>query len=144
MVKKILYGMIAFAVAAFVADLLGANDTLVFILAVLGIIPLADLMAWNGLASTSIIRPGQQLLLRVTPPPTLPPATATPIPTQSGGAPTAMQPLIATTTTPTLAAPASNDGAGDQPGLPWLVGLLVAVLAAAGLLIWGWVARRKS
>ncbi len=44
MVKKILYGMIALAVAAFVADLLGANDTLVFILAALGVIPLADLV----------------------------------------------------------------------------------------------------
>src|SRR6185436_3798081 len=31
-------------------------------------IPLAELMAWNGLTSTSIIRPGQKLLLLVTPP----------------------------------------------------------------------------
>jgi LysM repeat protein len=40
-------------------------------------VPLADLMAWNGLNSTSIIRPEQKLLLLVTPPAT---ATFTPSP----------------------------------------------------------------
>ncbi|MCX7754711.1 MAG: LysM peptidoglycan-binding domain-containing protein [Anaerolineales bacterium] len=40
-------------------------------------IPLSSLLAWNGLTADSIIRPGQKLLLRVTPPAT---ATATPAP----------------------------------------------------------------
>jgi LysM repeat protein len=43
-------------------------------------VPLADLMAWNGLASTSVIRPEQKLILRVTPPAT---ATFTPSPTSA-------------------------------------------------------------
>ena len=33
-------------------------------------VSLADLMAWNGLNNTSVIRPEQKLLLRVTPPAT--------------------------------------------------------------------------
>jgi len=41
-------------------------------------IPLADLMAWNGLNNASVIRPEQKLLLLVTPPAT---ATATQTPT---------------------------------------------------------------
>jgi LysM repeat protein len=40
-------------------------------------IPLSDLMAWNGMDHTSVIRPEQKLLLRVTPPAT---ATFTPAP----------------------------------------------------------------
>ncbi len=41
------------------------------------VIPLSDLMAWNGLNNTSIIRPDQKLLLRITPPVTV---TFTPAP----------------------------------------------------------------
>src|SRR5688572_12633025 len=44
MFQKILYGMLVFAVAGFVADLLGASPILVFILSALGLIPLADLI----------------------------------------------------------------------------------------------------
>jgi len=40
-------------------------------------VPLADLVAWNGLNNTSVIRPEQKLLLLVTPPAT---QTLTPIP----------------------------------------------------------------
>ena len=40
-------------------------------------VPLADLMAWNGLGAASVIIPNQKLLLRVTPPAT---ATFTPAP----------------------------------------------------------------
>ena len=43
-------------------------------------VPLADLMAWNGLDNTSVIRPEQKLLLLVTPPAT-PTAMQTPSPT---------------------------------------------------------------
>ena len=44
-------------------------------------VPLADLMAWNGLNNTSVIRPEQKLLLLVTPPAT---PTATPTPSPAG------------------------------------------------------------
>jgi LysM repeat protein len=43
-------------------------------------VPLADLMAWNGLNNTSVIHPEQKLLLLVTPPATLT-GTQTPTPT---------------------------------------------------------------
>lgn len=42
--KKIIYAMLAFAIAAIVARILGASQTVVFILSALGIIPLADLI----------------------------------------------------------------------------------------------------
>ena len=57
-------------------------------------IPLADLMSWNGLNNTSVIRPEQKLLLLVTPPAT---ATALPAATQS---PTAMTPSPSPSATP--------------------------------------------
>ena len=46
-------------------------------------VPLADLMAWNGLDDTSILQPNQKLLLLVTPPATvtLTPGPATEVPT---------------------------------------------------------------
>lgn len=44
MFQKILYAMLAFAVAGFVADLVGASPILVFILSAIGLIPLADLI----------------------------------------------------------------------------------------------------
>lgn len=53
-----------------------------------------DLMAWNGLTSTSIIVPDQKLLLQVTPPPT---ATFTPSPTD----PPTSTPTVTPTATPT-------------------------------------------
>lgn len=47
-------------------------------------VPVADLMAWNYLNASSIIYPGNQLLLQITPPPTLmptlAPSTETPLP----------------------------------------------------------------
>ncbi|HSF83849.1 MAG TPA: LysM peptidoglycan-binding domain-containing protein, partial [Anaerolineales bacterium] len=57
-------------------------------------VSLSDLMAWNGLTSASIIRPGQQLLLRVTPPATVTPTPAPPSPTST----TTPTPLAATPT----------------------------------------------
>jgi LysM repeat protein len=106
-------------------------------------INLAELMTWNGLNLDSIIRPGQQLLLRVTPPAT---ATTTPGP-----------PSATPTITPTLAAPTATQGlaitlpgftatadAVAQPGLSWMVAPFVVVLVIAGLLVLRWAARRRS
>jgi LysM repeat protein len=101
---------------------------------------LADLLAWNGLASDSIIRPSQQLLLRVTPPPTATPTPAPPIPSATpsiGGTPltpTATQELIATL--------ASSDTEA-QIGLSGMIVPLAVVLIIAGLLLLMWVARRR-
>src|SRR5688572_3810019 len=69
-------------------------------------IPLADLMSWNGLNNTSVIRPEQKLLLLVTPPatPTLIPSPTTIMPTPGpSGTPTpspAGTPTVTETRTP--------------------------------------------
>ena len=92
-------------------------------------IPLADLMAWNGLSNASIIRPEQKLLLRVTPPATAT-ATGTPSPT---AAPATPSPSMAPppTETPTDSAPEPPGG----PGLGLILGL-TAVALLGGLLWW--------
>ena len=103
-----------------------------------------DLMAWNGLDDSSIIRPDQKLFLQVTPPatvtPTPEPATATATFTQTplAPAPTATQPSqsisAATTMTP------SNRETGSSA---LLVGGGI-FLAAAGLgLAWFFYSRKK-
>jgi LysM repeat protein len=106
-------------------------------------VSLAELMAWNGLTSASIIRPGQQLLLRLTPP-----ATATPIPTMPGATSTVTQtPLIPTSTrelTPTPPHATAAAGAQAPPGLSGMGVSLVVVLVVAGLLVLGWAARRRQ
>ncbi len=60
-----------------------SGETLSWIAAVYDV-PLIDLMSWNGLNNTSVIRPGQKLLLAITPPATVTftpgPATITPSP----------------------------------------------------------------
>jgi LysM repeat protein len=106
-------------------------------------INLAELMAWNGLTSASVIKPGQQLLLRVTPP-----ATSTPIPTlpsitstitQTPVTPTSTQGLI--TTLPSVTATANREA---QPSLSGMIAPLVVFLVIAGLLVLGWASRRRS
>jgi Ca2+:H+ antiporter len=44
MVKKLLYGMLAFGVAGFVLNRVGASPVLIFVFSALGLIPLADLI----------------------------------------------------------------------------------------------------
>jgi LysM repeat protein len=106
---------------------------------------LADLMAWNGLNSASIIRPGQQLLLRVTPP-----ATATSTPAPPSPTPTITRSPITATTTSTrkIATPIPSNSTtpneNTQPGFQGMVAPLVVVLVITGVLIVGFVARRGS
>jgi LysM repeat protein len=105
-------------------------------------IRLSDLMAWNGLNSTSIIRPDQKLLLQVTPPATTTstpgPPTLTPTLTPTMLPPTATQTPAPTTPSPTATVtPAFLQG---QSMIGW--GMLV-VLAAAGLALVGLSLRRK-
>jgi len=98
-------------------------------------VPLADLMAWNGLNSTSVIRPEQKLFLLVTPPatPTLTPnpPTTTPSPSPSiTQSPPTGTPLV------TATEPPSPRGFG----LSLILGVSIIVI---GGLLW-WRFSRKS
>jgi LysM repeat protein len=105
-------------------------------------IKLADLLAWNGLSSDAIIRPGQQLLLRVTPPasdtPTAPPPTitGTPMPTPAALTPTHK----ASATLPGITQSASAQSEPELTGPPVP---LVVLLVVTGLLALGWALRRR-
>ena len=96
-------------------------------------IPLADLMAWNGLNATSVIRPEQKLLLLVTPPATVTftpsPATITPSPS-----PTLLQP------SPTVTGVVAATRSPRRSGLPLILG--VTVLVIGGLLWWRFLRKR--
>ena len=100
-------------------------------------VSLSNLMAWNGLDAASVIRPGEKLLLLVTPPPTataietptLPPAPVTPFATPSLTPPPPTQtPLAAETETPR--------------GFSLIFILGVIILVIGGLLWWRFA--RKS
>ena len=102
-------------------------------------ISLSDLMAWNGLNNTSVIRPEQKLLLLVTPPAT---ATATQTPTPIPITPST-SPFI--TPPPTGTPPAEIVRATESPsprrfGLSLILGLTSIVI---GGLLW-WRFSRKS
>ncbi len=97
-------------------------------------VPLADLMAWNGLNSTSIIRPDQKLVLQVTPP-----ASQTPTPAPTRSTPTATpappSPTSTSTSTFTIAAPVTSmdaAAAGSQKSGMWFVPV---AMVAGGLFL---------
>jgi LysM repeat protein len=102
-------------------------------------VPLADLMAWNGLNNTSVIIPGQNLLLRVTPPATAT-FTETPSPT---AAPATPSPSM-TSAPPTEIQPASDTepARGPDPGL--VFGLIAVVMGGGGWLWWRFFRDRKN
>ncbi|MGD9091962.1 MAG: LysM peptidoglycan-binding domain-containing protein [Anaerolineales bacterium] len=106
-------------------------------------INLAELMAWNSLTSDSIIQPGQNLLLRVTPP-----ATATPIPPLPSVTSTiTLTPVTPTSTraSPTILPSATPTAdAQAQPDFPGIGVLIMVVLVVTGLLILGWTVRRQN
>jgi LysM repeat protein len=95
-------------------------------------VPLADLMAWNGLNNASVIRPEQKLLLLVTPPatPTFTPSPITITPSPS--------PSI--TPSPTGTPPATTTEAPRRSGLGFI---FVLITLAIGGLLW-WRFSRKS
>ncbi len=105
-------------------------------------INLRELMAWNGLTSDSVIQPGQQLLLRVTPPATITPVpplpTITATSTQTPVTPTSTQKVA--TLLPSVTATTDVEA---QPELSGMSGAIVVVLVVVGLLILGWVLRRR-
>jgi len=97
-------------------------------------IPLAELMAWNGLTTTSIIRPGQKLLLRVTPP-VIATATSTP-------RPTAISPSPSPAITPSPSGTPSE--ATPAPPRSFSLGLIVGlVLMVIGGSLWWRLTRNK-
>jgi LysM repeat protein len=93
-------------------------------------VPLADLMAWNGLNTASVIRPDQKLLLQVTPPatetPTPAPATVTPSPRPTFTLPPPTATLTAT--------PEESSTSGFNLGL--FLAILAIVIGGGGLLWW--------
>jgi LysM repeat protein len=96
-------------------------------------VPLADLMAWNGLNNASVIRPEQKLILRVRPPAT---ATLTPSsPTTTPSPRPTLTPSLATGTPLVTAAESPR-----RPGLGAILGLMTVVI---GGLLW-WRFARKS
>jgi LysM repeat protein len=92
-------------------------------------VPLSDLMNWNGLDNTSIIRPDQNLILLVTPPaiPTFTPAPATTTPSPR---PSITQPPPTGTPTDTVT---ESPARGFNPGL---FGMIAIVILIGGLLWW--------
>lgn len=101
-------------------------------------IALADLMAWNGLNTESIIRPDQKLVLQVTPPAT---------PTRTPGPPTFTATVTLTlrpptaTRTPTRPAPSPtatvtpvSEMSGTKVLWPILAGLAITILVIVGLI----------
>ncbi len=108
-------------------------------------VTLANLLAWNGLNSASILLPGQKILLEVTPPATITytpgPATATRTVTPTPVPPTA-------TSTPSPTAPLPTDTATPKPSpvasIPPMAGPIVAILAAIGLIVLVLVGRKKA
>jgi len=93
-------------------------------------VPLSDLMSWNGLNNTSVIRPEQKLLLLVTPPvtPTLTPrsvtATPSPSPFITQSPPTATQPVVTAAESPRKFA------------LGLILGIAIILIGIGGLLWW--------
>ena len=93
-------------------------------------VPLADLMAWNGLNNASVIRPEQKLLLRVTPP-----ATETPTPSPSPIALTP-SPSPSSAPSPTGISPAADLQSSSPGGVGWGLLVVVIVIAIGGSLWW--------
>jgi LysM repeat protein len=92
-------------------------------------VPLADLMAWNGMNNTAVIFPGQKLILRVTPPVT---ETFTPSPTTIVLSPSpSMTPQVTTGTPPVIA---TEPAPTQRSSLSLIFGMVV--LAVGGLLWW--------
>jgi len=105
---------------------IGSGETLSWIAGFYEV-PLADLMAWNGLNNTSVIFPGQKLVLLVTPPAT---ATLTPSPITITPSPS---PSIITSS-PTATPLVTQMESPRRFGLGLMLGLTTIVIG--GLLWW--------
>lgn len=101
-------------------------------------IPLADLMAWNGLTATSIIRPEQKLLLRVTPPVTPLGGAEAAATATSTSRPTATSPSPSATAFLTPSPTGIPLGATSEPPRRFGLGLILGIvlLVIGGSLWW--------
>jgi LysM repeat protein len=105
-------------------------------------VSLANLMAWNGLTADSIIRPEEKLILQVTPP--VPPTRTPAPPTVTATAtPQASPTLRPATRTPSPSAPAAAETPTSQQVDLAVVGPVILVVVAAGLLGLGWWAWKR-
>jgi len=101
-------------------------------------VSLADLMTWNGLNNTSVIRPEQKLFLRVTPP-----ATATVAQTQTPN-PMPMTPSPNPSMTPQMTGtPLAAETETSSKGGASLILILGLMMLLIGGLLW-WRYSRKS
>jgi LysM repeat protein len=115
-----------------------SGETLSWIAGLYGV-SLADLMTWNSLSNTSVIRPEQKLLLRVTPPAT---STPVPIPTATSTftpAPTTA-PSMSTETPPVSATPSPSP---PRSSLGLILGV-VMIAAGGGLFLWWRFGRKRD
>ncbi len=101
-----------------------------------------DLMSWNGLSSGSIIVPGQELLLKVTPP-----ATETPVPTQPRSTSTPTKTPVPPTSTQVISSPSPSAIPSEIPEAPFsfsgLAPTLGIVMVVASLFLLVWALRRR-
>lgn len=119
-----------------------SGETLVWIAGYYGV-PLADLMAWNGLTISSIIRPDQKLLLQVTPPAT---ETSTPGPptlTATATRPPSTPTASISPPPPTASPTAAPEAPAPDPGSV-VVWLLIIGFGVGGVLLVFGFARKRS
>jgi hypothetical protein len=102
----------------------------------------ADLMAWNAMDDTSILKIGQKLLLQVTPPATI---TPTPAPATATQTATAVPPTPTLTLTPTQAAlsPTAAPRSTLLGGKDSLVWYALIGLGVGGLVLVVFFSRKK-
>jgi LysM repeat protein len=124
-----------------------SGETLSWISGYYGV-SLNELMRWNGLSASSVIIPGQDLLLDVTPPPTEtplpPPATPTSLPTAT----LAPSPTVKSAATQAHSPTATGEstGASSALGGGTLAGAVIVFVAvvAVGLIAAGFIVRKRS
>jgi len=137
-----------------VIHIVQSGQTLVGIAAVYNL-PLADLLALNGLTMQSIIQPGDRIVVKPADPTRTPAATAsptakpssspasTPTPTDSNSVTLSPPPGPTPSVSPTPAGPALDTSSKLQGD--WiLVVILTIALVGAGLLAWGLVDQRRN
>jgi len=118
-----------------------SGETLLWI-AELYEVTLGDLIAWNGLSASSVIRPDQKLLLQVTPPATVTPtpAPATSTPTATVARPTATRSLTPTRAAASPTVAVNSSAASGGTAIIWFVSI---GLAAGGLFLAILLSRKK-
>jgi LysM repeat protein len=107
-------------------------------------ISLENLLAWNGLGVNSIIRPGQNLLLLVTPPATITPTPGPPTAKAATATPAPLRPTLTQTRTPAALSPTPPTGAASQPNNLIEAWPIAVTLIVSGLVILIWVSRKMK